>query len=383
MVNCNVNAQIPLRYAAEFQGAIAFNELTHQISILKPLPWTHEEFWKDNDDFSYGMWLERNSIRASSRIIYSAVMSIALENSFHPIGDYLNGLVWDGDRRIDTWLTDYAGVEPSNYSAAVAAKWLIAGVARIFQPGCKVDNLIILEGPQNLGKSLLLQRLARKTDWYTDDIHDLSTRDAAMQAQGKWIVEFAELAAMAKGDVERIKAFITRQEDYFRAPYARHVEKYPRRCIFSASTNEKNYFLDMTGNRRYWPVACTKALPLELEKVADQLWAEAVVRYREGVPWWLQDDLQQTDASEEAENRMVPEPWIEDIERFTADKELVSINDILQSPACLDIPKERCNPGISRRAAQILQKIGWERFRVNPLPDGSRPWRYRRRFVNS
>src|SRR5271170_1715417 len=224
-------------------------------------------------------------IYVSVEIAGLAVQTVARDRTFHPVRQELNALKWDGTRRIDGWLSLYLGAEPSQYTSAVGSRWLISAVARIYDPGAKADCALILEGDQGLMKSTALKTLAEP--WFTDEIADLGSKDAAMQTRGVWVIEIAELDSMSRADVSKIKGFISRTTDRFRPPYAKRLIESSRQCVFAGSVNHSAYLRDETGGRRFWPVACNRILIEDLERDRDQLWAEALVRFEAGETWWL------------------------------------------------------------------------------------------------
>ena len=167
---------------------------------------------------------------------------------------YLQGLLWDGVERLDRWLSTYLGAEDTDYSRAVGSRWLISAVARIFQPGAKADCCLILEGPQGIRKSTALRTIAG--EYFTDELADLGSKDAAMQTRGVWIIELSELDNLSHAEVARIKAFMSRTTDRFRPPYGMRLVESPRQCVFAGTVNHGTYLRDETGGRRFWPVVC-------------------------------------------------------------------------------------------------------------------------------
>jgi putative DNA primase/helicase len=189
--------------------------------------------------------------------------------------------------RLDTWLTTYCHVEDSPYVQAVGAKTLIAGVARILCPGCKVDTMTILVGEQGYMKSWVWRVLASEP-WFTDHLSDIHSKDAALDLRSKWIVEFADLDNFGRSETETIKRFLSATQDHYRAPYERHASTVPRAVIFAGTTNKETFFKDETGNRRFWPVKVEQTCELaSLARDRDQLWAEALHRFHAGEIWYL------------------------------------------------------------------------------------------------
>lgn len=257
------------------------------------------------------------------------LLAIAAERSYHPIRDYFDTLpAWDGVPRVETLFIDYLGSPDTAYIRAIARKMMVAAVARIYEPGIKFDSVVVLNGPQGMGKSSFFAKLGGK--WFSDSltISDMKDKAAPEKLQGYWILELGELAGLKKMDVETVKAFITRQDDKFRHSYGYSVEDHPRQCIIVGSTNNGDGFLrDVTGNRRFWPVTCTTNSPhhpWEVESVVPQLWAEAYMLYRAGEKLFLspegekQASMEQTAALEsdvregmiaEYLGKLLPEDW--------------------------------------------------------------------------
>jgi predicted P-loop ATPase len=388
------NAITALRRAPEWSGVLAFNDFSLGTVGLRPAPWggnpTGGE-WTDHEDRLTADWLQHVGILVSVEVAGQAVQTVAKDLAFHPVRDYLDSLKWDGKKRIDTWLNLYLGTEVNDYTAAVGARWLTSAVARIYEPGAKADCCLILEGLQGLKKSTALKTIAG--EWFTDEIADLGTKDAAMQTRGVWIIEIAELDSMSKSEVSKIKSFMSRSTDRFRPPYSKRLIESPRQCVFAGSVNHSDYLRDETGGRRFWPVRCSQIRIDELAHDRDLLWAEARVRYHSGAPWWLDSvDLNRL-AQQEQADRYNGDPWDEVIENwllspsqrfdgtghplqqpFTSDLESVTIADVLNH--CIGRPQNEWSQGDKTRVARCLRSLGFERHRAR---NGAvREWRYRR-----
>jgi predicted P-loop ATPase len=282
------NAITALRYDPAWWGVLAFNEFSLYVVTKKSAPWKKEagRNWTDYDDSMCADWLQHAGILVSSKVAGEAVQTVARENSFHPVKDYLTGLEWDGTGRLDQWLVSYLGAEDTPFVRASGARWLISAVARIFRPGCQVDHTLLLEGPQGIRKSTAL-RVVAGDDWFTDHISHLGSKDSRIELHGKWILEIGELDRIRRGELESVKAFLTARTDHFRVPYGRRAEDVPRSCVFAASTNDQTPLTDESGNRRFWPVECGHINISALIRDRNQLWGEAYKRYQDGAPWWL------------------------------------------------------------------------------------------------
>jgi predicted P-loop ATPase len=310
-----VNALLVMRNAPAMTGVLAYNEFTLCAVTQKAAPWTQSTIgapWRDFDDTQLAAWLQLYGVAVSSRVAAEAAQAIAEENPFHPVKDYLDSLAWDRSERINTWLTTYGGVEDSTYTRAIASRWLISAVARIYRPGCQADAVLLLEGPQGSLKSSSLRTLAGD-DWFSDCISELGSKDSRLELYGKWILEIGECDRIKRGDLERVKGFLSTRCDTFRPPYGRHAQTFARSCIFAGTTNDASSFTDETGNRRFWPVRVGKIDLEALKRDRDQLWAEAVVKFRDGSPWWLETAELNTVATEAQDMRYLPGIWDEQI----------------------------------------------------------------------
>lgn len=293
------NVAIILRNDPKLKGCLGFNDLQHNISAIKDLPWRtitdSESQWVDSDDAALRYYLEKTYGLQGKEKIFDAVNVVAMENRYHPIRDYLNGCRWDGVRRVDTLLVDYLGAADNEYTRAVTRKALVAAVARIFNPGCKFDYMLTLRGRQGLGKSALISKLGGK--WFSDSFTTLQGKDAYEQVQGVWLVEVGELAGMRRAEAEIIKLYISKQSDRFRPAYGRRLQEFPRQCIFIGTTNEQQFLRDSTGNRRFWVVDTPNEPELDIwEDLTPErvrlIWAEAVQMYQNGEPLYLSRELE-------------------------------------------------------------------------------------------
>ncbi len=318
------NMDVVFRQSPQWRGVLAYNEFTQLVEVHKKPPYSDEpdsafpRCWSASDDTKTGSWVSTTLTinHIATDVISRSVIVAAEANSYHPVKDYLSGLQWDGVSRIDSWLTKFLGVESNAYSKSVGAKWLISAVARIMKPGCQVDTMLILEGTQGIKKTSTIRTLASES-WFTNDLGEIGDKDTAQQLSGSWLIEMAEMDALKRSDVTKVKAFLSRQVDRYRPPYGRYVVATPRSCVFIGSCNHAEFLSDDTGNRRFWPVLCaeTKIDIDALQASRDQLWAEAVTRYAKGEQWWLADD-EIPGAQLEQSARMVTDPWCEPIADF-------------------------------------------------------------------
>lgn len=376
--NSMQNIALMLQFEKRFEGIFAWNEFAKEVYIMRRPIWdTHGENgkWKprmiiDTDVTSATCWLEYCGLSPKANDVGRVVQRVAQHNSYNPVTDALKKLVWDGKPRLSgnkdvaPWLSHYLGADQTDINRVFGMKWMIGAVARAFQPGCKMDNMIILEGPQGLKKSAALRVLteALGPNLFTDEISDPGSKDAGLQMQGSFVVEIAELDAFRKAEITQIKAWLTRQIDKFRRPYGKIVEDFPRSCVFAGTVNPSGsgYLKDATGARRFWPVRCYEIKIEALTKDALQLWAEAVQLFNDGNNWWL-DDKQIDLAQKPQEDRYEYDPFGEMVDEYCSaqlDNE-ISIQNIL---VFLDIPKERRSTIIAKRIGSHLFMRGYKKM---------------------
>ena len=313
---------------------VVFNQLSDGMEIrddIAPVPWKHpSKFWRDADDKQIISYIETRYGAFSNRNYDVAIGKVTDDRSYHPIRDYLSLLPeWDRTPRIETLLIDYLGAPDNRYVRAVTRKTLCAAVKRVLQPGIKFDTMLVLNGPQGVGKSTLIAKLGG--EWFNDSLslNDTKDKTAAEKLQGFWIMEIGELAGLRKAEVETLRSFLSRQNDIYRASFGKRATPHLRQCVFFGTTNEESgYLRDTTGNRRFWPVKTPgtgykHSWQLTREEI-DQIWAEALYYVNSGEKIYLDSDLDalaqeeqreamQTDEREglvrEYLDKLLPEDW--------------------------------------------------------------------------
>lgn len=301
-IKSSYNVLIALNNDPLLKGRIKKNTFSDSIEGFAPLPWGNRKnenkvfAWTDEDYAGLRVYTEMILGFRTKELIKDAFDDYIQQNSYDPVKDYLLGLQWDNMPRLDTMFIDFFGMDDDEYARAVSRKILVGAVARVMEPGVKFDYMPVIQGSQGIGKTTFCERLGK--NWFTNSIKEFKDKTASELLQGTWIVEFGELEGFSKTDIRRIKGFLTQTMDHYRAAYASTTEKHPRKCVFFGTTNDYTYLLDPTGNRRFWPVDCNKdKIKLKVLKdltsdYIDQLWAEAVVRWKIGEPLYLDDRLE-------------------------------------------------------------------------------------------
>ena len=287
--------------------ALTFNQLLDGMEIKGDVPWQHPtKFWRDADDAQLISYIDTHYGTFSARNYDIAVAKVTDDRSYHPIREYIDQLPkWDGIPRVETLLIDYLAADDTPYVRAVTRKTLCAAIKRVLVPGCKFDSMLVLNGPQGVGKSTLIAKLAG--EWFSDSLNLGDTKDktAAEKLQGYWILEIGELAGLRKTEVETLRSFLSRQNDIYRASFGKRATPHLRQCVFFGTTNaETGYLRDTTGNRRFWPVKTPgngkkHSWELTSEEIL-QIWAEALVYVKQGEKLFLDAEI---DALAKAEQR--------------------------------------------------------------------------------
>lgn len=318
------NFGLILRHDKALKGAVALDRFAGRTVLMRDLPWrkkTVDPFWNNTDDAGLIEYVNTHYDLAGKTALLDASEIAFSQVGFHPVQDYLNGLSWDGVERLDTMLVDYLGAEDDELTRAMTRKHFVAAVARVMRPGCKYDYVLTLIGPEGSGKSTLV-RLMGRDDWFTDSLTSIEGKEAMEQLRGKWLIEMGELTNYKKSTSEAYKAFLSKQDDFYRPAYGRKAETYRRQCVFFATTNEKAFLKGDTGNRRFWVVECgvkpaTKDPWEDLPGEVDQIWAEAVMRWKAGEHLYLPKELEQLARErQEGHNELVADERIGLIDAF-------------------------------------------------------------------
>lgn len=312
-------------------SGVVYNDQLVGLDVKGDVPWEHQRSgWTEDDNSGLRVFMARMYGIYAPNKTKDALMQTAHLRHYHPVREFLEALPpWDGVPRVSTLLVDYLGAEDCSYVRAVTRKTLAAAVARVYRPGTKFDSILVLIGPQGIGKSTIYAKLGK--DWFSDSltITDMKDKSAAEKLQGYWILELGEMAGMKKAEVETVKSFVSRQDDKYRASYAPTVESHPRQCVIVGSTNTDTGFLrDITGNRRFWPVhvsGVSERKPWDITPPeVEQIWAEALDMYRKGEKLYLdpddedrarreQDNAMETDERQglvqEYLDTLLPENW--------------------------------------------------------------------------
>ncbi len=358
----------------ELNNLFKFNMFSEEIEFTRAPIWYPERKplvpWTDGDAIQLKFHLASKQLYdANVKLIHEATYIEASLNSYHPLRDYLTDLSWDGIPRIDTWLIDYASVADTEYTRIIGQKTLLAAVARVFDPGCKFDNILVIEGSQRIGKSRLIDALGK--EWYGDLVVDPHSKDTIADMRNKWIIELAEMETVRKVDVNAFKRFLSCRVDRTRLSYRINSEDYPRQCIFIGTINPEEgcgYLRDTTGNGRFWPVEVNGPVRVDkMEEDVDQLWAEAVSRYKNGeTDLHIADEGIREFAEREAEKRRSIDPWHFIIKNWlnTPTHEVgvrMHTSGEQVFVEALDGIKTRFNRPEQSRIAIVMRDLGWRK----------------------
>ena len=340
-----------------WQDVVAFDEFANQVVKRKPPPFEGGEPgpWGDIDDLRTAIWLSHHyRFNADKKLVIQAVTAAAHERPFHPVRDYLKALAWDQKPRLREWLAQYCGASENEYTQLAGSKFLIGAVARVMKPGCKMDNVLILEGDQGRWKSTALATLAG--EWFGDTPFAIGDKDSYLVMRGHLIYELAELDGFSRAESSRAKAFFSSRYDTFVPKYVAWAIKVPRQCVFAGTVNHGTYLRDTTGNRRYWPVKIERADIEALAIARDQLWAEAMHRFAQGERWWVEESERELFALEQ-ELRYVGDAYEELVREWALGKSEFTMAGVLAD--CLHLEKSKWTRAEQTRVGEVLATLGY------------------------
>lgn len=374
------NAVNVLEDDPKIKGSLRFNYFANNISIFGRPVWAQSGDclyskgnvfpWVDAEAIGLKHYFSSKSFEVSTELWHEAALIAAKRYSFHPLREKLSGLLWDGEARVDSWLTQYCGAVPSKYAQIVGRKWLLGCVHRAFNPGCKMDYMLVLEGPQGPGKSKMCAELAMGFGGTVN--MDAKAADIVQGMQGLWIIEMAEMAAYSKAAVADMKRFITEQKDRVRMAYARNTEDYPRQCAFIGTINpdECGYLKD-NQNRRYWPVTVGQMDIERMRAEVEQLWAEVVVLFNQGEACYIEDRDLEAEVQGEIDKRKIQDSWSEAVIRFLSMPRGDDFSDEVNEWSIIDIYTGAIGGSIQQftnfhrdRIVSIMLSLGWKKQEI-------------------
>jgi predicted P-loop ATPase len=383
-----------LEHDESLKGLVALDEFANRIVLNRDPPWrgfSSGEF-AELDGTELAGWLghpTRYQMAVKSAMVLEAIEATARRKRFHPVRDYLGGLVWDGVERIPTLFPTHCGTPDDEYHQRVAVIFMLSAAARILRPGCKVDTMLVLEGQQGLGKTKVTQMLFGGDRWYMDAQRSPAEKDFYQDIVGKWGVEIGEMTSFTKAEANKVKQTLSNTADVYRASYARYSKTHPRQCVFIGTTNETEWQRDHTGGRRFLPVRVNHVDVEGIATVRDQLWAEAVARFERGEDWWNLPDR----AKEEQDERYIEDAWAlpllhwlsghgsaESYERLISsqrtsmgDVPITTVYDVMTR--ALRVEPSRITKADQMRVGAILTRWRWESVRTRVNGQQVRVWR--------
>lgn len=344
------NLMIFLRHHPRLGDNIRWNELAYRVEFNgKPM--------EDTDLIDIRLMMEEHRFEPRVQDLLPAIQRFARENSYHPARQFLEGLKWDGKPRLDQWLQRALGAEDTPFNRIVGRRTLIAACARAYRPGCKVDTVLVIEGPQGLKKSTAIAELfGRDLTKESVSLFDQHNK-MVMAMMGAWCVELAEFVAFFRKDNASVKGLISMQTDKVVLPYAKIASEHPRQCIFFGTINpdDMGYLTDATGNRRYWIVRATRIDTETIRLHREQIWAEAVTAFKAGERWWLEGEEEEL-ATIQAAAREESHPWDELLADKMTGQTQVTIVEALRA---IGVPTDRMDKKAQNQAASSLRKCGF------------------------
>ena len=369
IVPCVANVMLVLHEHPQWRGVLAFDEFAQRVVKRRPAPYEPDDTpmpgeWTDVDDTRTAAWISRTcGFVPGSPLVAEAANEAAHSAPFHPVRQWLQGLVWDGTERIDHWLVDFLGIQPSEYITLVSRFFLVGMCKRVLQPGCKFDYCLVLEGPQGRLKSSALRVLGG--EWFSDTELDLQHKDSMSYIRGKWLHEFGELGSLARAEETRQKSFLSRQVDEFRPSYGRREIRCPRQVAFGGTTNQWQWNKDPTGGRRFWPGEVGEVINIDgLASVREQLFAEAFTKAQAGERYWPTAEEQRDLFDPEQFAREAPEAYADLLAVWLNSTEALMLDEFTLADACikgLKLDARALTKDVQTRVGIALRKLQCER----------------------
>jgi predicted P-loop ATPase len=365
---CLANVIEVLTVDEEWADVLEYDEMKANAMLMQRPPWREPsaEPWKtrevtSEDHSEANNWLQRRyDFTPDTSLVAEAMHTVARRRPYHEIRKYLDDLVWDQVQRLETWLITYCHADDTPYTRAVGRIILISAVARVQQPGCKVDTMPILVGEQGFQKSTVFEKMA-SPPWFSDTITDIRTKDAMQNLRGIWFIEFAEMTQMKDRDVEAIKAFITSRDDKYRNSYGRVATSHPRQNIFCGTANRDDFLKDETGNRRFLPIKINARCDIEaLGRDRDQLWAEAMHCYRAGEQWYLTGPLEQI-ATVVQNQYLDAGAWEDTVMAFLEEKRFYRVTSDYLLAHAIHMPRHLWSKKHLDEIGKIMRRHGWSK----------------------
>ena len=376
------NAKLALDNDGQFYRKFRYDDMMQRVVLMEAItPKAKERSgdkfprpMQDSDETVTRLILQEAGLEGMHKdSVYDAIATHARQHRFHPVQDYLKGLKWDGVDRLDKWLVTYAQAEDSVYTRAVGAMFILSMVARVMVPGCQVDHMLVLEGCQGFGKSTMSRELAG--EYFSDSLPHIreGDKDLSSHLEGKWLVEIGELSAMGKAEIEATKTFISRRVENYRPAYGRVEVAQPRQCVFIGTTNAHEYLKDETGNRRFWPVRVKKTDTAKLAEDRDQLFAEAMERWRAGEQHWPGADFAASTIVPQQDLRVEQGVWHAKVADWLQGRAETTTLEV--AVVCLGFLDREVNDRTKKELSRILRALKWNLHRSHgknkwtaPLP---------------
>lgn len=355
-----------IEHDPELEGRIWYDEFLDSICTDWQGP---SRKWRDSDDVLLQLYIQRmvGLTKIGASTCHDAALVAAFRNTKNECREWMEGLKHDATPRLATMMTDGFGTPQNPYTEAVGRCWMVSMVARVMNPGCKVDTVPVLEGGQGVGKSSALGILGGK--WFIECHESVLTKDFYGVLDGHMLVEIAEMHSFTRSEVERVKGIISCQIDRYRRAYGRNTEDHPRQSVLVCTTNRDDWQRDDTGARRFLPIQCGEINLDYLRRNRDQLFAEAIALYRAGAVWW---DVPTEDQVKEVERRREVDAWEDHIGVFLVGRSETTIPSIAID--CLKIELSRIDQTAQKRIARILKTHGWQPVIVWTNGKTARKW---------